>query len=342
MKRKIFALMLAVLMVCTLSLSAAADAYIPPEEPVYGYDILTAHQYNGTCKPLNTFLSNFVEMGLENYYLDTSDEEAIACILKHIELNANYYSGNVSSFTGDDGNTYMRIDGSFFESRMQRLFGRSISAQACPGYEDGYIVVTADHFGGPIEVIANVNSCYEAGGGLYEIFFDVYFIHTDFSGWYTTAYYNLPLDNLTHRGTGRAIISYAGGQTTESISTSHFSLVEWQMDAWGIAGPGDNLPYGYVEETLPPETEAPTEAPTQAPTEEPSPQETRPQRQPKPDTHTSDDPDNRKDEPDVVPTIVLGGISPIVLIIALVCIAVLLAVVILLLIALKKKKSKPN
>ena len=35
MKRKIFALMLAVLMVATMSFSAAADAYIPPEEPVY-------------------------------------------------------------------------------------------------------------------------------------------------------------------------------------------------------------------------------------------------------------------------------------------------------------------
>ena len=331
MKRKIFALMLAVLMVTTLSFTAAADAYIPPEEPVYGYDILSAHQYNGTCKPLNTFLSNFVEMGLENYYLDSSDEEVIACILKHIELNANYYSGNVSSFTGDDGKTYMRIDGSFFESRMQRLFGRSISARECPGYEDGSIIVTADHFGGPIEVIANVNSCYEAGGGLYEIFFDVYFIHTDFSGWYTTAYYNLPLDNLTHRGTGRAIVSYAGGQTTESISTSHFSLVEWQMDAWGIATPGDNLPYGYVEETLPPETEAPTEAETAPPETE---EATLPVLiSPAPSF------ENQKDDAPVEEPAPVGGISPIILIIALICIAVLLAIVILLLIALKKKKK---
>ena len=337
MKRKIFALMAAMLPVY-----ACADAYIPPEEPDYYYDILSAHESNGTCKPLNTFLSNFVEMGLESYYLDTSDEEAIACVLKHIELNAGYYTANVSSFVGDDGITYMTIKGSFFEDRMQRLFGRNISAQACPGYEDGYITVSADHFGGPIQVIANVNSCYEAGG-LYEIFFDVYFIHTDFSGWYTTAYYNLPMDNLTFRGTGRAIVSYAGGQTLETISTAHFTLVEWQMDAWGIAGPGDNLPYGYVEETLPPETEPPTEAPTEEPTEAkdaPTAQEeTRPQRQPKPDTHTNDDPDNRKDDQNVTPTIVFGGISPIVLIIALVCIAVLLAVVILLVIALKKKKK---
>lgn len=273
--KKILALTLAVLLLAMLPLSASADAYIPPEEPVVGYDILTAHEYDGTCKPLNTFLSNFAEMGLENYYLDTPDEEVIACVLKHIELNATYYSGDVTCRTLDDGKPYMTLTQELFDARMARLFGRNIPAQNCPGFDSGHITVSADHYGGPIDVIANVNSCYLQGDGLYEVFFDIYYIHTDFSGWYTTAYYNLPLDNLTHRGTGRAIVHYAGGQTLDTISTSHFSLVEWQMDAWGIAGPGDNLPYSPVVETLPPETEAPTEAPTQppeteAPTETPT------------------------------------------------------------------------
>lgn len=263
--RKILAFTLAVVLLAMLSLSASADAYIPPEEPAVGYDILTAHEQSGTCKPLNTFLSNFVEMGLESYYLDTSDEEVIACVLKHIELNANYYSGNVTKRTLDDGKTYMTLTEELFSGRMGWLFGREIPAQNCPGFDAGHITVTADHYGGPIDVIANVNACYRQGEDLYEVFFDVYYIHTDFSGWYTTPYWNMPLDNLTHRGTGRAIVRYAGGQTLDTISTTHFALVEWNMDAWGIAGPGDNLPYGYVEETLPPETEAPTEAETLPP-----------------------------------------------------------------------------
>ena len=332
MKRKMFTLILAVLMLVTaLPLYAAADAYIPPEETVYLYDIRTAHEQNGTCKPLNTFLSNFVEMGMKEYYLDTPDEEVIACVLKHIELNANYYHGNINQITKDDGKTYMTFTQELFNDRMQHLFGRSIPAQNCPGFDSKHITVTADHYGGPIDVIASVNSCYEAGNGLYEVFFDVYYIHTDFSGWYTTAYYNLPTDNLTHRGTGRAIVAYAGGQTLDSISTSHFSLVEWQMDAWGIAGPGDNLPYGYVEETLPPETEAPTEAETAPPETE---EATLPVLiSPAPSF------ENQKDDAPVEEPAPAGGISPILLIIALVCIAVLLAVVILLLIALKKKKK---
>lgn len=334
MKRKIFALLLAILTAAMLPLYASADAYIPPEEPVYGYDILSAHEFNGTCKPLNTFLSNFAEMGLESYYLDTPDEEVIACVLKHIELNAGYYPSDVSRVDGNDGNTYMQLTESLFNTRMKRLFARDIPAWTCPGYENGSITVTANRFGGPIDIIANVNSCYWAGDTLYEVFFDVYYIHTDFSGWYNTAYYNLPQDNLTHRGTGRAIISYAGGQTTESISTSHFTLVEWQMDAWGIAGPGNNLPYGYVEETLPPETEVSTEAPTQTPTEAPTEPETIPETEPVP----TQAPENQKDEPADEPN-ALGGISSILLIIALVVIAVLLAAVLLLLIALKKKKS---
>ena len=330
MKRKIFALVLAILVIAMLPVYASADAYIPPEETSYSYDILTAHEWDGTCKPLNTFLSNFVEMGLKEYYLDTSDEDVIACVLKHIELNANYYTGNVTKQTLDDGKPYMVINESLFNQRMDRLFGRNIPAQACPGYESGRITVTADHFGGPIDVIANVNSCYAAGGDLYEVFFDVYFIHTDFSGWYTTAYYNLPMDNLTHRGTGRAIVSYAGGQTLDTISTSHFSLLEWQMDAWGIAGVGDNLPYGYVEETLPPETEAPTEAPTEA--------ETTPETLPETEPIPTVAPENQKDDAPVEVQS-SGGVSSIILIVALVCIAVLLAAVILLLIALKKKNQ---
>ena len=332
MKRKIFALILAILLVAMLPVYAVADAYIPPEDTSYPYDILTAHEWDGTCKPLNTFLSNFVEMGLKEYYLDTSDEEVIACVLKHIELNANYYAGEVTQKTLDDGNPYMVINESLFNKRMARLFGRNIPAQDCPGYENGRITVTADHFGGPIDVIANVNSCYSAGGDLYEVFFDVYFIHTDFSGWYTTAYYNMPMDNLTHRGTGRAIVSYAGGQTLDTISTSHFALVEWQMDAWGIAAAGDNLPYAYVEETLPPETEAPTEVPTEAPTEAETIPETQPETEPRPAVL----PENQKDDAPVKVQS-SSGVSSIILIVALVCIAVLLAAVILLLIALKKK-----
>jgi hypothetical protein len=213
---------------------------------------------------------------------------------------------------------------------MELLFGRNLTAQDCPGFDSGRITVSADHFGGPIDVIANVNSCYEMGNGLYEVFFDVYYIHTDFSGWYTTAYYNLPLDNLTHRGTGRAIVSYAGGQTLDTISTSHFSLLEWQMDAWGIAGVGDNLPYGYVEETLPPETEAPTEAPTEA--------ETIPETLPETEPIPTVVPENQKDDAPVEVQS-SGSVSSIILIVALVCIAVLLAAVILLLIALKKKNQ---
>lgn len=331
-KRKIFTLVLAVLLlVTTLPIYAAADAYIPPEEPVYGYNILTAHEKNNTCKPLNTFLSNFVEMGIKEYYLDTPDEEVIAYVLKHIELNAKYY-GDVSSSTKDDGRTYMTLTQELFHNRTQHLFDRNIPAQNCPGYDSNRITVTADHYGGPIDVIANVNSCYEMGNGLYEAFFDVYFIHTDFSGWYTTAYHNLPLENLTHRGTGRAIVSYAGGQTLDTISTSHFSLVEWQMDAWGIAAPGDNVPYGYVEETLPPETEPPTEAPTEAET---APPETEAATLPVVVTPAPSF-DNQKD--DVPVAAATTGVSSIILIVALVCIAALLAAVILLLIALKNKK----
>lgn len=324
MKQKLFVLLLAVLLLSALPLSAFADAYFPPEEPVYGYDILTAHEYNGTCKALNTYLSNFVEMGLKTYYLDTPDDEVIACVLKHLELNAGYYPGDVTQVEGNDGKTYMSISEGIFNTRMARLFGRDIPASRCPGYENGKILVTADHFGGPIQVFASVNACYEVGPGQYDVYFDVYFVHTDFSGWYTTANQNLPLDNLTHRGTGNAIIRYDGGETNDSISTADFSLVEFHMDAWGIAGPGDNVPYGYEEETVPPETEAPTEMPTE--------EATVPQTQPAPTVPQPGEKD-AMDEPQTENTNYTR-----VLIILLVAAVVLLALVLLFFIKIQKKR----
>lgn len=329
MKQKLLAFLLAVLLLSALPLSAYADAYIPPDEPVDSYDILTAHESNGTCKTLNTYLSNFVEMGLETYYLDTPDQQVIACVLKHIELNAGYYHGDVTKVTGDDGKTYMALTTEIFEQRMQRLFGRDIPAEVCPGFEDGHILVTADHYGGPIQVFASVNACYEVGPDQYDVYFDVYFIHTDFSGWYTTANRNLPLDNLTHRGTGNAIIQYAGGETEESISTSDFSLIEFHMDAWGIAGAGDNVPYNEVEETEPPETEAPTEPETEAPTEPETEAPTVPFRDEKDDMDDMDDTEAPQTE---------AGLSAnMILVIILVAAVVLLALVLLFFIRIQKK-----
>ena len=66
MKRRIFALTLALLLCTALTVSASADAYIPPEYSP-PYDITSAHWDNGTCSALNTFLSNFVEVNLQNY-----------------------------------------------------------------------------------------------------------------------------------------------------------------------------------------------------------------------------------------------------------------------------------
>ena len=330
--RKILALLQSVLLLGSLALSASADAYIPPE-PIEGFDMNYAYMENGTCKALNTFISNFAEMGLREFSPDSTDKEVIPAVLKHLELNARFYPKYVKKITRD-GDPYMQISGSYFEQRAEFLFGRTISASECPGYQDGKIIVSADHYDGPIQVFASVYGCYPAGDGLYDVSFEVFRIDKDFSGWYTTAYSNLPWDNLTSLGNGNALIAYAGGKTEESISTSDFTLVEFSMDAEGIPCQGANLPEGYVAPTEPP-TEAPTEPETEVPTE---PVTEEPTEEPSFHNEKEIEPEENEDEE---PAPVSGSINiTTVLIIILVAAVVLLALLLIVILLVNKKSSR--
>ena len=329
MKRKLVALLLALALFAAIPFTAAADAYIPPE-PVEGFDMNYAYMENGNCKALNTFLSNFVEMGLAEFSPETYDDELFPAVLKHMELNARYYPKYVKKLT-KDGDPYMQISGSHFEERMEHLFGRTVSASQCPGYEDGKIVVSADQYDGPIRGFASVYGCYPAGENLWEVYFEPFRIDTDFSGWYTTAYSNLPWDKITSLGNGYALVQYTGGKTYKSISTSDFTLIEFAMDAENIPCMGANLPYDYAEPT-----EAPTEAPTDAPTEAPT--ETIPDTPSVPDPTEAKRPSESKpvNKPEKEPE--EAGIDiTMVLVIILVAAVVLLALVIVIGLLTRKK-----
>lgn len=261
MKKRMLCLLLVLVICVSLAPPASADAILFPED-YPPYDITSAHLYNGSCKALNTFLSNFVEAGLSAYDQSSPDSLRIAVVLKHMELNAKSYSGDVKKVEGDDGKTYMRISSNAFEKRMDRLFNSNIPASACPGYEDGSILVSAAHFGGPIQVFASVTDCYEKSDDLYQVHFNAYLVNQDFSNWYGTANDNLPASKLTLLGTGKALVGYDGGETTNTISTADFTLDSFSLAAENIPCAGENLPYG-VEPTEPP-TEPPAELPTEA------------------------------------------------------------------------------
>lgn len=334
MKRRLISLLLVLLLCSVIPLSAAADAYIPPER-IDGFDMNYAYMEDGTCKALNVFVSNFAEVGIPAFSEDTPHTHLIAAVLKHLELNAQYYPAYVTQITADDGSPFMRISGEFFEERMEHLFGIYIPATECPGYADGYIEVSADHFGGPIQVFASVYGCYPMGGDVYEVMFDVFRIDTDFSGWYTTAYGNLPWDNLTTLGTGTAIVKYPGGKTNESISTSDFTLLDLQMDVKDLPCRGANVPYGYEEPTEPAETAAPTEAEpeTEAPTEPSSVPETEPETKPA----FRNEKEEEEEQENPVDADAEISIS-LVLIILLVVAVVLLALLIIVFLIIKKKQ----
>ncbi len=323
MKRKLTAILLAMLILSANILCVSADAFLPPE--MIDYNITSAHLDSDSCSALNVFLSNFVEIGLKSYNKNTPDSEMTAAILKHLEINAKFFSDDVTRVNGDDGKTYMRVSESIFNTRMKKLFGRSIPASSCPGYEAGSILVSAEHFGGPIQVFASVYSCKKEADGLYRAYFDAYLVNKDFSGWHSTPNRYLPAENLKLLGKGDALVSYTGYDTLASISTSDFYLVEFSMDAQGIPCAGANLPYG-VEETEPP-TEAPTEAATEAPTEASTDAATEAPTQPQ---LTVDLSEKSFDEPTGLST------GTLVLIIVLVMVITILALVIVFLVFKKK------
>lgn len=326
MKRKIVAFLLVVLLCAATVLSASADAYIPPESTAASYNILSAHEKDGRCKALNTFISNFVEAGMLHYKDFAPESDLIAVVLKHIELNADLYSG-VKKVEGDDGKIYMKISEDLFDTRMDRLFDRDIPASACPGYEDGSILVSARHYNGPIRVFGSVYDCSQVEEGVYRVSFNAYLVNEDFSGWYKTAHDNLPQEKLSLLGSGTALVEYDGGETVDSISTADFTLLEYDLDAKGIPCTDSNLPYG-VEETQP-STESPTEEATQAPTEESKEEEL-------PVTFPNEKAEEEEPEKEDGRDVPVRTIIPIA-IVALVVIVALLALVVILLVIRKKK-----
>lgn len=328
MKRKITAFLLAVLLCAATVLSASADAYIPPEPAAASYNILSAHEKDGRCKALNTFISNYVEAGMLHYKTFAPESDLIAVVLKHIELNAELYSG-VKKVEGEDGKIYMRITEDLFNSRMDRLFDRDIPASSCPGYEDGSILVSARHYNGPIRVFGSVYDCSQVEEDIYRVSFNAYLVNEDFSGWYKTAHSNLPQDKLSLLGSGTALVEYDGGETVDSISVTDFILLEYELEAKGIPCTDANLPYG-VEEIQPP-TEPPTEQPTEAPA--PTPTEEREEEE-APITF----PNEKEEEDEPAKEIVRDNDRGLlILIIVLVVIIAVLALVVILLVIRRKK-----
>ena len=341
MKRRVFCLFLVLLLCAATVLPTAADAYIPPERQS-GFDMNYAYTENGTCKALNTFLSNFAEVGLREFSENTSNEDLIAAVLKHLELNAGYYPLYVTAITGPDNAPYMRITGSYFENRMKYLFNKDIAAADCAGYKDGYIEVTADHFGGPIQVFASVYDCHLMDGDVYEVYFDVLQVDTDFSGWYTTAYSNLPWNNLSTLGTGTALIRYAGGKTNDTISTTDFSLVALDMDVVNVPCAGPNLAFQQTIETTPPTQPAPppeTEIPTEAQTEETTAPTEKKEVRPTRSNTEKEDLEDAADDAESSSTSESEISLTLVLVIILVAAVVLLALLLIVIFIIKKRQS---
>lgn len=334
--KRILTLVLALLIAAAFPVSAAADAWIPPDD-LTNEHILSMVYNNGDCRALNAFVSNYVEANLPEFESGTSDDVAIAATLKHFELNPGLFPDDVSSFVGEDGKTYMKITANRFEARAKALFSRNISASASPGYEDGYITVTAENYGATIRVFGSMRYCVYLGDGLYSGEFDVFYVPGGVTDEYGICYNKIVERGYKTLGSG-TVQFFFDNPTQTSFRSSDFQLVWFTMDVTEIPYTNANLPMAqsaqsgsFEEETTEPEeTETlPPDASSSSSEETEEPAATEPE-------VTQEETEPAPTQP--APQKTAGSQSMVILIVVLVIvIAVLALAVILLLFKVKKK-----
>ena len=330
MWKRMLTMALALLLAAAFPMHVAADVWIPPDDNV-NENLLYSIYSEKDCLALNAFVSNYVEANLREFNSSTTDSVAIAATLKHLELNEGLFGDQVTGFTGDDGVYYMQVAGSVFEDRMWKLFARDISARECPGYEDGFIYVTAENFGGPIRVFGSVEYINYIGNGVYDLSFRVYYAPNGVSDEYSTPYMDIYDRGYRELGTGYAVF-YFNDTAKTSFRSADFRLMDFYMDAEGIPCTAPNRPMerkSQSSQSTEEPTEAPTEAPTQPPATEPEVTQTQPvQTEPEP-TETRRQEQNRQDQ-SVIPVHSNGSNMILLIVLTVMAVALLAAAVILL------------
>ena len=333
MCKRILTMVLALLLAAAFPVSVAADVWIPPDDNV-NETLLMSPYFQNDCKALNAFVSNYVEANLREFDSSTTDSVAIAVTLKHLELNEGLFGNEVTGFVDEDGTYCMKVSASTFEARMWKLFARDISARECPGYEDGYIYVSAENFGGPIRVFGSVEYINYIGNGVYDLAFTVYYVPQGVSDEYSIPYMDIAERGYQELGTGYAVLYFNDTQKT-SFRTADFRLMDFWMDAEGIPCTAPNRPMECKSQSS--QSSQSTEAPTEAPTEEPTqPPETEPEVTQTQPVQTEQEPTEtrRQEQPQrdqsVIPVRNNGNNMILLIVLAVMAVALLAAAVILL------------
>lgn len=238
---KVLSLLLCGLLVFLAVCPVAADAWIPPDDD-FNMSLMESPHEENACRALNVFASNYVEVNVIDY--ESMDTEQIArATLKHFELNPAVYPDDVSSLQ-IDGKTYMTISGSAFERRVKALYGMTVPAEDCPGYqEDGTIVVSAENYDATITVCASVRWVDYLGEGRYIASFDVVEKKDGVSGMYNITNNDLPASCKTI-GQGSVEFFYFDTKA-KSFSPSDFELYRFSMSVEGT------IPFTNANEPTP-------------------------------------------------------------------------------------------
>lgn len=194
------------------------------------YNVTLLGEKNG-FKAISYALSNILESGLSVYSSSTTDTRVSKALLKHLELNADKYSG-ISVNTDDRGQRYMEISSSKYESAANNVFGRNLSASRCDGYKSGKIIVKADSANGRINVFATPLLVEYQGDSIYWCSFGVYVVnYGSISQKYGMKPVKLDSDSdIECIGHGTAIFKYLGDKEDTEIASKNIRITDYDSD----------------------------------------------------------------------------------------------------------------
>lgn len=198
--KSLTAIILSILLIFSLSFCAFADAYIPPVDDLENHRLERSIRLK--AEDLNIKFSNFVEVGVKDYDIDSTPEsEKIKMIYKHCELNG---IGEQKSDT--DGTKYITVTKETFEKEYNRMFSKTINAEKIEGYKKGYVNFTAKSFGPTISVFGQCASLNYEGDGHYTAKVNIYYMpDEDITSYYQYGTYNFDF-NKEHEND---IVGYA-------------------------------------------------------------------------------------------------------------------------------------
>ncbi len=226
--KKLFSLVLALLLCCALSVSAFADVWIPPTDDGGYCEALVQLAFNKEeAEAFNRFAGEYLSAGLEGFDKSTTDEEVAAAVVRMILQHPERYEGVISSY---DSSGVVGISAEAFAACAEEKFGRTLRAEDYYTLREHRFLVTASDTGSgetPHRFVSASAGFYN-GDRTYHFMFELYETTADPETCYAL---EDPLDaeNAEFVGYFYLDLYYSGDIEATTIQTSDLTVTGFDM-----------------------------------------------------------------------------------------------------------------